>query len=156
MRVKLTHNATVAAPRQRVWALVTDVPAAERRVPGVTDVVANGASSYRGTLNVQIGPVRLALQGGVSLGAADEAGGTAEIRADAKDARIGGGVRALMNLTLVARGAETEVRIASDVQIADRIGEFGQPVIQRKADQLMRQLAQCLARTLLSPGEGAL
>jgi len=57
-------------------------------------------------------------------------------------------VRATMDLALVDKGEDTELRITSDVQIAGRIGEFGQPVIQRKADQLMTQFAECLARTL--------
>jgi carbon monoxide dehydrogenase subunit G len=78
----------------------------------------------------------------------DEAEGKASIRADAKDTRLGGTVRATMDLALVDKGEDTELRITSDVQIAGRIGEFGQPVIQRKADQLMTQFAECLARTL--------
>jgi carbon monoxide dehydrogenase subunit G len=146
--VKLSHSATIAAPRERVWKLVTDVPAAARCVPGVAAVTPAGANRYRGSLMVQLGPVRLVLDGDVALTATDEAKGTAAIRADAKDTRLGGTVRATMDLTLIERGEETELRIASDVQIAGRIGEFGQPVIQRKADQLMAQFAQCLARSL--------
>jgi len=30
--------------------------------------------------------------------------------------------------------------------VMGRLGEFGQPVIKRKADQLMRDFAECLAR----------
>ena len=32
------------------------------------------------------------------------------------------------------------------MNIAGRIGEFGQPVIQRKADQLLAQMTACLGR----------
>jgi carbon monoxide dehydrogenase subunit G len=69
------------------------------------------------------------------------------MRADAKDSRVGGTVRATVDLALrdVAEGCE--LRIDSDLQIGGRIGEFGQPVIQRKADQLLAQFAQCLGRT---------
>jgi carbon monoxide dehydrogenase subunit G len=128
---------------------VTDVPAAARCVPGVAAVTPAGAGKYKGSLLVQLGPVRLVLDGDVSLTATDEAAGKASVRADAKDSRLGGTVRATMDLALVDKGADTtELRITSDVQIAGRIGEFGQPVIQRKADQLMTQFAECLARTL--------
>jgi len=147
--VKLSHTAVVKAPRARVWKLVTDVPAAARCVPGVAAVTPAGAGKYKGSLLVQLGPVRLVLDGDVALTAADEAAGKASVRADAKDSRLGGTVRATMDLALVDQGADTtELRITSDVQIAGRIGEFGQPVIQRKADQLMTQFAECLARTL--------
>jgi len=146
--VKLSHTALVHAPRSRVWKLVTDVPAAARCVPGVAAVSPSGTGKYKGSLLVQLGPVRLVLDGDVALTATDEAAGKVSVRADAKDSRLGGTVRATMDLALVDKGVDTELRITSDVQIAGRIGEFGQPVIQRKADQLMTQFAECLARTL--------
>lgn len=145
--MKLTHTALVRAPRAKVWKLVTDVPAAARCVPGVAEITPSG-DKYKGSLLVQLGPVRLVLDGDIALTSTDEAAGKASLRADAKDTRLGGTVRATMDLALADNGADTELRITSDVQIAGRIGEFGQPVIQRKADQLVRQFADCLARTL--------
>ena len=146
--MKLNHTALVRAPRAKVWKLVTDVPAAARCVPGVAAVTPSGAGKYKGSLLVQLGPVRLVLDGDVALTSTDEVAGKASIRADAKDTRLGGTVRATMDLALVDKGEDTELHMTSDVQIAGRIGEFGQPVIQRKADQLMTQFAECLARTL--------
>ena len=146
--MKLTHTALVRAPRAKVWKLVTDIPAAARCVPGVAAVTPSGAGKYKGSLLVQLGPVRLVLDGDIALTSTDEAAGKASLRADAKDTRLGGTVRATMDLALADKGDDTELRITSDVQIAWRIGEFGQPVIQRKADQLMTQFDDCLARTL--------
>jgi carbon monoxide dehydrogenase subunit G len=146
--LNLSHTALIRAPRARVWKLITDIPAAARCVPGVAAVTPSGAGKYKGSLLVQLGPVRLVLDGDVSLTSTDEAAGKALVRADAKDTRLGGSVRATMDLALVDKGDDTELRITSDVHIAGRIGEFGQPVIQRKADQLMAQFAECLARAL--------
>jgi carbon monoxide dehydrogenase subunit G len=146
--LNLSHTALIRAPRARVWKLITDIPAAARCVPGVAAVTPSGAGKYKGSLLVQLGPVRLVLDGDVSLTSTDEAAGKALVRADAKDTRLGGSVRATMDLALVDKGDDTELRITSDVQIAGRIGEFGQSVIQRKADQLMAQFAECLARAL--------
>ena len=146
--MKLAHTALVRAPRAKVWKLVTDIPAAARCVPGVAAVTPSGAGKYKGSLLVQLGPVRLVLDGDIALASTDEVAGKASLRADAKDTRLGGTVRATMDLALADKGEDTELRITSDVQIAGRIGEFGQPVIQRKADQLMTQFADCLARTL--------
>jgi carbon monoxide dehydrogenase subunit G len=146
--MKLSHTALVRAPRARVWKLITDIPTAARCVPGVAAVTPSGSGKYKGSLLVQLGPVRLVLDGDVALTATDEAAGKAAVRADAKDTRLGGSVRATMNLALIDKGKDTELRIDSDVQIAGRIGEFGQSVIQRKADQLMTQFAECLARSL--------
>lgn len=145
--MKLSHTATVAAPADRVWSVVMNIPTAARCVPGVAAVDPLGADKFKGSLLVQIGPVRLVLDGDISVVSRDDAARKAAFRADAKDTRLGGTVRATVDVSLkeVAKGCE--MRIDGDVQIGGRIGEFGQPVIQRKADQLLAQFAQCLGRT---------
>jgi carbon monoxide dehydrogenase subunit G len=144
--MKFTHTAKVAAPRDRVWARLMDIPAAARCVPGVASVRPNGKDKYLGTLAVQIGPVRLVLDGDFAVTARDETAGTASIRADAKDSRVGGAIRATMDLALSEKAGETELRIGTDLAVMGRLGEFGQAVIKRKADQLMQDFAECLAR----------
>ena len=145
--MKFTHTTTVPASRERVWALVTDVPLAARCVPGVAAVTPTGNDKFRGSLMVQIGPVRLVLDGEIGITKKDEASGTASLRAEAKDSRLGGTIRANADMTVTAKGDETELRIATDLEIGGRIGEFGQPVIQRKAKQLLTDFAACLGRS---------
>lgn len=144
--MKFTHSATVAAPRDKVWARLMDIPSAARCVPGVASVRPTGKDKYQGTLAVQVGPVRLVLDGDFSVTARDETAGTASIRADAKDSRVGGAIRATMDLALAEKSQETELRINTDLAVMGRLGEFGQAVIKRKADQLMQDFAECLAR----------
>lgn len=146
--MRLAHTATIAAPLDRVWALVMDIPVAARCVPGVAAVTPDGPDRYKGQLLVQIGPVRLVLDGDIAVADRDDAAKRATLRADAKDTRLGGTVRAAVHISLSQVAAGTELRIESDVQIAGRIGEFGQPVIQRKSDQLLAQFTQCLARSV--------
>jgi carbon monoxide dehydrogenase subunit G len=52
-------------------------------------------------------------------------------------------------LHLSEKDGETELRIATDLAVMGRIGEFGQAVIKRKADQLMQDFADCLARQVV-------
>ena len=145
--MKLTHTATIAATAERVWAAIMDVPQAAKCVPGVAAVTPLARDRFKGSLLVQIGPVRLVLDGEIRITARDDAGHRASLRADAKDTRLGGTVQATVEIALSERAEGCDLRIDSDVQIAGRIGEFGQPVIKRKADQLLGQFAQCLARS---------
>ena len=64
---------------------------------------------------MQIGPVRLVLDGDFAVTARDEAAGTASIRADAKDSRVGGAIRATLELVLVEKEAETQLRIGTEL-----------------------------------------
>ena len=144
--MKLEHHVRVDAPRAKVWAVLMDLPVAARCVPGTRDVAPDG-EGVRGTLDVRVGPVKLALGGTVAIESRDETAGTARLRADAEDRRIGGAVRALVDLRL-SGDAPTELAIASDVAILGRIGELGQPLIARQADKVLAGFAECLRATV--------
>jgi len=144
--VKLEHHVRVDAPRAKVWAVLMDLPVAARCVPGTRDVAPDG-EGVRGTLDVRVGPVKLALDGTVAIDSRDEAAGTVRLRADAEDRRVGGAVRALVDLRL-SGDAPTDLAIASDVAILGRIGELGQPLIARQADKVLAGFAECLRATV--------
>jgi len=144
--MKLEHTVSFDAPRARVWAVLMDLPVAARCVPGTRDIAADG-DGVRGTLDVRVGPVRLALSGTVAIESRDASAGTARLRADAADRRVGGAVRAFVDLA-VTGDAPTELRMSSDVAILGRIGELGQPLIARQADKVLAGFADCLRATV--------
>ena len=144
--MKLEHRVTVDAPRAAVWAVLMDLPVAARCVPGTRDVAPDG-DGVRGILDVRVGPVKLALAGTVAVESRDEATGTARLRADAEDRRLGGAVRAFVDLA-VSGDKPTDLQISSDVAILGRIGELGQPLIARHADKVLAGFADCLRRTV--------
>lgn len=124
-----------------------DVPRAARLMPGLGGVEPIAPDRYRGSLRLQVGPVRLELAGEVSVTARDDVAGTAAMRLDAADGRLGGAVKAALDLRLVPIDAtSTDLRMFTDAQVLGRIGELGQPVIRRKADQLVREFLANLAR----------
>jgi carbon monoxide dehydrogenase subunit G len=146
--MKLDHRITVDAPRKDVWALLMDLPRAARCVPGTRDLVPEGEGVH-GTLDVRLGPVKLALAGTVAVESRDETAGTARLRADAADQRVGGAVRALVDLAMTGDGP-VELRVRTDVAILGRIGELGQPLIARQADKVIAAFAECLRATVTS------
>jgi carbon monoxide dehydrogenase subunit G len=144
--MKLEHTVSIDAPRARVWAVLMDLPLAAGCVPGTRDLAVEG-DGVRGTLEVRVGPIKLALSGVVTVESRDEAGGTARLRADAEDRRLGGAVRAHVDVAL-SGDAPTQLRVSSDVTILGRIGELGQPLIARQADKVLAGFADCLRRTV--------
>ena len=146
--MKFDQRVTLDAPRAAVWALLMDLPRAARCVPGTRDLAAED-DGVQGTLEVRLGPVKLALAGTVRIESRDEAAGTARLRADAADRRVGGAVRALVDLQMTGDGP-VELRIQSDVAILGRIGELGQPLIARQAERVIAGFAECLRATVAS------
>lgn len=147
--MKLEHTVSIDAPRARLWSVLMDLPVAAGCVPGTRDLVVND-DGVGGTLEVRVGPVKLALAGTVTIESRDEAAGTARLRADAEDRRLGGAVRAHVDIAL-AGDAPTQLRVSSDITILGRIGELGQPLIARQADKVLNGFAECLRNTVATP-----
>ena len=148
--VTFTQECVVPVERERLWHFLMDVPKVASCVPGVETVEAVDAGAYKGSLRVQVGPIRLSLQGTMTVEEQDRAAWRARMRAEANDRRVGGGVRARMSLTLVPGEGGTRLRIETDLAILGRIGEFGQPVIKKKADALLEEFARNLAAALVA------
>lgn len=143
-----TQECVISVARERLWDLLMDVPAVSRCVPGVGNVEAAGVNAHRGTLEVKVGPVRLALEGTITIEEQDRSEWRSRMLAEARDRRLGGGIRARMNLALLPDGAGTRLRIDTDLAVLGKIGEFGQPVIRAKADRLLEDFARNLSAAL--------
>jgi len=70
------------------------------------------------------------------------------MRAEANDRRLGGGIRARLSLTLAPAENGTLVHIETDLVVLGKIGEFGQPIIKKKADTLLGEFARNLQSAL--------
>ena len=143
-----TQECVIPVERERLWDFLMDVPKVARCVPGVETVETLDASVYKGSLRVQVGPIRLSLQGTMTVEEQDRAAWQARMRAEANDRRVGGGIRARMSLTLAPGLGGTRLRIETDLAILGRIGEFGQPVIKKKADAFLDEFARNLGAAL--------
>lgn len=146
--MKFEHIAVIAAPIEKVWAFLMDVPAVAKCAPGVETVEDLGDDRYRGTLKVSVGPIRLSLQGDVSIVEQDAVAHRASMRADAADKRAGGAIKAVLSMALSEVSGGTELRIETDAQVLGRIGEFGQPIIRKKADQTVAEFSANLQKAI--------
>ena len=143
-----TQECVIPVERERLWDFMMEVPKVARCVPGVDTVEAVDAGAYRGSLKVQVGPIRLALEGIITVEERDRNAWKARMRAEANDRRLGGGIRARLDLTLAPGEGGTRLTIDTDLAILGKIGEFGQPIIKKKADTLLAEFARNLRSAL--------
>jgi carbon monoxide dehydrogenase subunit G len=146
--VTFTQACVIPAERERLWDFLMDVPAVGRCVPGVETIEAVDGGVYRGGFKVQVGPIRLSLDGTMTVEEADRSAWQARMRAEANDRRLGGGIRARLRLALAPVEGGTRVQIDTDLAVLGRIGEFGQPIIRKKADTLLEEFARNLRAAL--------
>lgn len=152
--MKLDQVVTIAASPDVVWDLLMDIPRVAACVPGAGAVEAVGPDRWQGIVQVKVGPIALALAGRLVVTQRDAETRIAAMRVDGADPRIGGAVTANMTMTLVAEAEDppvTRLQITTDAQIMGRLGDLGQPIIKRKADDLMRDFARNVAAALATP-----
>ena len=143
------QRCNVSASRQVVWDLLMDVPQVAQCVPGVKDVERLDGDRYKGNMSVSVGPIRLSLDGTITLEQQDKEHWQAAMKAQAAERRVGGGLNATMTMTLQEPAAgQTELTISTNANLLGRLGEFGQPVIRKKADSMLQEFARNLQAKL--------
>ncbi len=147
--MKLENRCLVPADIQRTWDLIMDIPRAAACVPGMEEVVQEEDGSYRASRRVRVGPMGLTLAGTLKLLEQDAAKAEARFLIEASDRKVGGAVRADLLIQLRAEeGNQTELVLNTDTTFIGRLGELGQPLIRRKANNTMQEFARNLAQQL--------
>ncbi|HEX2765396.1 MAG TPA: SRPBCC family protein [Candidatus Limnocylindria bacterium] len=147
------QKVTVPAPVERVWEFVMDVPRVAECVPGVESVEQLGEDEYLGALKVRVGPIGVRLEGKVTVVERNADEHRAAMKVEAADRRIKGAVNATSTMTLAPLDdGTTELSVHTDAAILGKLGEFGQAIMRRKADQIMKEFAQNMANKIEAGG----
>ena len=147
--MKFQQKAVIPVGREPLWEFLMDVPKVAKSLPGVESVTKLDETTYEGTLKVRVGPIGLNLTGKIFLEERDKHNWKAALRAEAADRMAAGAVRGKTSMQLRELSAkETEMDMETDVSILGKIGEFGQPIIRKKADQMLSQFVDNIKKQL--------
>jgi uncharacterized protein len=149
--MKFAQSCIINADRETVWDFLMNIENVATCLDGVEAIHPIDADHYEGTLRVRVGPVALSFQGTVHVESRDRDQWHGVVRAEAKDRRVGGAVRAHMDMNLIAKSpTQTEMHVELDAHILGKIGEYGQPVIRKKTDSMLQAFAAQVSKRLLS------
>ncbi len=147
--MKFNQRVVIPMAREPLWDFLMDVPKVARSLPGVETVSQIDDTTYQGTLKVRVGPISLNLQGKIIMEQRDRGSWRAALRAEASDRMAAGAVKGKTTMELKEIGPkETELLVETDVNILGKIGEFGQPIIRKKADQMLREFVENIKKQL--------
>ena len=122
------YRYTVNAAPALLWNVVSDVPAVSSCIPGAADVAQSGDGAYTGVVKVRVGPVSLALNGKMAVDSFSAEERRIALSGEAADKRVPGSVRVRIKMAVMGK-----------------LGEFGQGIIKRKADALMKEFGENVA-----------
>jgi hypothetical protein len=147
--VIVDRSITIHAPAEETFRRVLDIPFVGSCLPGAKDIREESADTYRGRFSVKVGPVSVTLQGAVRVLEVDAEKRRAVLRLEGADRGIGGSVAGDMDIQ-VAEQADDEcvLVVHTEVTIAGRLGQFGQAVMLKKADQITEGFVQEFSRRL--------
>ena len=150
--MKLENRCLVPANIQNTWDLIMDIPRVATCVPGMQEISLGEDGNYQASLRVKVGPMGLTLSGSLRILEQDSSGKEARFLIEASDRRVGGALRADLLMQLLQQGEEqTEVVLNTDTTFIGKLGELGQPIIRRKANNTMQEFADNLSNKVKQP-----
>lgn len=145
----LDQKVTIQAPVDKVWEFVNDIAKVSKCVPGVESFEKVDDDTYLGALKVRVGPIGVTLNGKVIVVERDAENMRSRMDVSAAEKRLNSAVTAHATLTAVSRSAtETELQIHTESSILGKLGEFGQAVMRKKADQIVEEFARNMAKAI--------
>ena len=147
----IDQNVVIPAPAEKVWELMMNVPEVSTCLPGVEGFEQVSPDVYKGILGVKIGPVAVRLEGQVTVVEQNRDDWLARMDVEATDRRIRGAVNAKAWMKLYPRDNETGLLVHTDASILGKLGQFGQAVMRKKADQMMAEFVANMSRKLEAP-----
>jgi carbon monoxide dehydrogenase subunit G len=149
--MQFVNRATVPADRETLWNFLMDVRKVGECVPGVEQVQELDPDNYQATMKMRVGPIALRFDGRMSVVERDRDNWRAVMRAEGADKGVGGQVRANIVMTLEETSpTSTELLVNTDANVMGKLGEFGQPVMRKKADSMMQQFAENISKRVNS------
>ena len=153
--MKFEQTCIIPANPLKVWDFLIDMENVSRCLPGVESMTPLDEDSYEGIFKIRVGPIALKLKGTLRVEERDRDNWHVGMRVSAKDRRLGGGVRAHLEVDLVEKGSdETQLSVTLESHVLGKIGEFGQPVMRKKTDAILREFARQVSQELASQEPG--
>jgi carbon monoxide dehydrogenase subunit G len=134
----------VNAPVDKLWEIVKDIPTVGTCIPGATDIKEGSDGTYTGTVKVRVGPIGLGLNGKLSIDSENAETRTISFTGEGADRKVPGNVRVKISMAVSGKGATSELVVDSEANVMGKLGEFGQGIIKRKADGIMKDFGKNL------------
>jgi uncharacterized protein len=148
--MEFDNSFEVPLPPAEAWKVLLDINRIAPCMPGaeLTEVVDQ--STYKGQINVRLGPVALTFAGIVKFEQIDGQAYTARVAAQGTDAKGRGGANAASVFRLEPAGGGSKVLVHTNLALSGAVAQYGRGVgiIQATAAQLMNQFAARLKEQL--------
>jgi uncharacterized protein len=141
--MEFDNSFEVPLPPPEAWKVLLDIKRVAPCMPGAELTEVLDDNTYKGKINVRLGPVALTFAGIVKFERIDAANYTARVAAQGTDAKGRGGANAASVFRLEPAGGGSKVLVHTNLTLSGAVAQYGRGVgiIQATAAQLMNQFA---------------
>jgi len=147
--VQLVNEFVVPRPIDQTWDVLNDVERIAPAMPGAT-LTDHVDDVYHGKVKVKVGPVTAQYAGTAQFKERDEAAHHMVLEATGKESSGRGRASALVNVDLAAEGAQTRVKVVTDLTISGPLAQFGRGAIAEVSSKLLGQFVTNLESMVLA------
>jgi hypothetical protein len=153
--LRLENRFEVAAPIDRAWTLLNDVPRVVPCMPGAELTETVDENTWKGVVHVRLGPVAFEFGTDVTREARDDAARRVVLVTKARERRGRGSAQARIESALVEADGRTRVEILTDLTLQGAVAQYGRGLVPEIAGQMTRQFAANIASLLEEEGGAA-
>ena len=147
--MQLVNEFVVPRPIDQTWDVLNDVERIAPAMPGAT-LTDHVDDVYHGKVKVKVGPVTAQYAGTAQFKERDEAARHMVLEATGKESSGRGRASALVNVDLAAEGAQTRVKVVTDLTISGPLAQFGRGAIAEVSSKLLGQFVTNLESMVLA------
>jgi carbon monoxide dehydrogenase subunit G len=151
--VKIENEFTVPAPLDHLWSYLLDVERIAPCMPGAELTETVDDTTWKGKVNMKLGPVSLAFAGTVSMEERDDDGHRVVLHARGMEQKGKGAANAVVTSWLEPGEGETAVKMVADIQLTGAVAQLSRGLLPEVSRKLTAQFAECLHQSMLAGEE---
>jgi len=152
--MQIENSFTVSQPVDSLWMFLLDVERVAPCMPGAELTEMVNDRTWKGKVNVKLGPVSLAFAGTVTIEERDDQAHRVVLFAKGMEQRGKGAANAKVTSWLEPSGADTTVRMTSDLTLSGAVAQLSRGLLPEVSKRLTKEFAACLEQNLSAVTEG--
>jgi carbon monoxide dehydrogenase subunit G len=145
--MKIENGFDVPLPPAEAWRVLLDIERVAPCLPGAELLETIDPTTFKGRVNVRLGPVAVSFVGTAKLDEVDEAARSVRVKAAGTEAKGRGGAQAVVAFTLAETAPRTShVHIVTDLTLNGAVAQYGRgtAMIADMAQQMVNRFAETL------------
>lgn len=146
--MEIENEFDVPAPIDHVWTYLLDVQRVAPCMPGaeLTEVVDD--HTWKGKVNMKLGPVSLSFAGTVTMQERDDAAKRVVLAAKGMEQKGKGAANASVTSWLEQGDGVTNVKMRADIHLTGTVAQLSRGLLPEVSRKLTQQFADCLLQSM--------